>query len=678
MSRRLRHRGTRCLAALVLALSLATPASAASRVFDARGTLITELRGRGEHAHVRLTDISPMLQKAVIAVEDSRFYDHRGIDLRGVARALVVDVLKGGRVQGGSTITQQLVKNRLQNRQKTLQRKVNEALMAIELEQQHSKDEILEMYLNEVYWGSGATGIEEAAQTYFRHSCRSMSLSEAALLAGMLKGPERYNPFRNPDLAFDRASVVLDRMVETGAISEEEADRARRRKPAMPRSPGEIGKAPYFLQYLTSRMSPLLESQGINPYRDDLTIHTTLDLPTQAIAEEVISDLVRTQGPKFGFDQAALVALNPSTGAVLAMVGGSGYRESPYNRATTALRQPGSTFKPFVYLTAFLRGTSSELRENDTPVTYKGANGKPYTPKNYRGEKEGTMTLRRALELSNNVITTKLLNRLGPASVIEVARKAGLVSPMQETLSLGLGAYEVTPLELAHAYATLAREGVRTGIRIIDDPEARLSPASESASGSLATLRMEPWACRAVQHGNRPVPIPRVESVRVFEAGPVRLLTDVMRGVILRGTGTAANPGRPAAGKTGTTSDSRDAWFVGYTPQLVTVIWVGNDDNHKMHRNVAGGTVVAPAWKRFVTRALARVPVMNFAAPPAIAAPPPAIASPSARSGRTTLSTPRPVAPSADVPATDVPATSVPPLPPEGDPALVEEPEGDL
>jgi penicillin-binding protein 1A len=672
MTGHLRLRGTACLAAVVLATSLASPAWSASRVYDARGTLITELRGRGQHAHVPLADISPLLQKAVIAVEDSRFYDHRGIDLRGVARALVVDVLRGGRVQGGSTITQQLVKNRLQNRRKTLQRKVNEALMALELEQQHSKDEILEMYLNEVYWGSGATGIEEAAQTYFRHSCRSMTLQEAALLAGMLKGPERYNPFRNPELAFSRSSVVLDRMTETGVITAEEADRARRKRPVMPRSPGEIGKAPYFLQYLTNRLGPLLEAQGINPYRDDLTIHTTLDLPTQAIAEDVITDLVRTQGPRFGFDQAALVALNPSTGGILAMVGGSGYRESPYNRATTALRQPGSTFKPFVYLTAFLRGISSELREDDTPVTYRGANGKPYTPRNYRGEKEGTMTLRRALELSNNVITTKLLNRLGPASVIEVARKAGLSSPMQETLSLGLGAYEVTPLELAHAYATLAREGVRTGVRVLEESDPGLPPSPAASASSPALVRMEPWSCRAITLGDRPVPVPRVEAVRVFEAAPVRLLTDVMRGVILRGTGTAANPGRPAAGKTGTTSDSRDAWFVGYTPQLVTVIWVGNDDNHKMHRNVAGGTVVAPSWKRFVTRALARVPVLNFAPPPAIAAPAP-VASGSTRPAKPPSTSSRPV-----VVTTPQPVVSAPPPPSEGDPDLVEEAEGDF
>ena len=647
------------LLALTFCLLIPTAgAMAATRVYDARGTLVTELRGRGQHAQVRLADISPTLQKAVLAVEDARFYEHRGIDLRGMARALVVDLMRGGKVQGGSTLTQQLVKNRLKNRQKTLQRKVNEALLALELEQQHSKDEILEMYLNEVYWGSGATGIEEASQTYFKHACRSLTLSEAALLAGMLKGPERYNPFRNADLAFKRQSIVLDRMVETGFITEDEATRARRQRPQMPRTPGEVGKAPYFLQYLTSRLGPVLETQGLNLYEQDLTIHATLDLPTQAIAEEVISDLVKTQGPKFGFDQAALVAINPSTGAVLAMVGGSGFRESPYNRASTALRQPGSTFKPFVYLAAFVQGISPEVRESDAPVTYRGANGKPYTPRNYRGEKEGTMSLRRALELSNNVITTKLRHRLGPARVVEVARRAGIVSPLQETLSLGLGAYEVTPLEIAHAYATLARDGIRTGVRVTEDPD--LDTASMPATGSQRpeTIRTEPWSCRGVYLGNRAVYVPHVEAIRAIEPGPVRILTDVLRGVVLRGTGTAANPGRPAAGKTGTTSDSRDAWFIGYTPQLVTAIWVGNDDNHKMHRNVAGGTIVAPAWRRFVTRALAKVPVRTFETPPVLPAPQPTL-----RPARPAGASPRPSPVSTTEPTID----PVPPPAPEAD-----------
>lgn len=582
----------RVILPLALAFALQAPAAWAgngTEIFDARGQLVTVVRGKEHRIHLPLAEIPQVTRTAVVAIEDSRFYEHHGVDLRGVARALWTDLKARSKVAGGSTITQQLVKNKYLNSQKTLSRKIDEAMLAIEMEQQYSKDQILEMYLNEVYWGHGADGIEAAAQTYFGHSARNLNLSESAMLAAMLKGPERYSPYRHPEQAFERQHVVLDRMAELGAITKEDAERAKRQKLNLPGAPGQVEKAAYFTSYLISQLSSRFGSDQV--LHGNLKIQTTLDLATQEVAEKLIRQLVANYGPRYRFNQAALVAMNPSTGAILAMVGGANYRESEYNRAVLAHRQPGSTFKPLVYLTAFNEGFPETATMSDQVVTYQ-VNGRAYTPKNYRGEKEGTMSLRRALELSNNVITTKLLNQVGPEHVIETARKLGVVSPLQPTLSLGLGAYEVTPLELASVYGVLATNGLRT------EP--------------ITYWNVRDGAGRLL-HEQRP------SLQRVYEEAPVRLLTDVLRGVITRGTGTAANPGRPAAGKTGTTSDSRDTWFVGYTPQMVVAIWAGNDDNSKMSSNAAGGVVVAPTWSKFVKSALKKVPVVNFASPQLVA-----------------------------------------------------------
>lgn len=580
--------------ALPLALAFTLQAQAAwagngTEIYDTRGQLITVVRGKERRIHLQLREIPQVTRTAVLAIEDSRFYEHNGVDLRGVARALWTDLKARSKVAGGSTITQQLVKNKYLNSEKTLSRKLDEARLAIEMEQQYSKDQILEMYLNEVYWGHGATGIEAAAQTYFGHSARTLSLPESAMLAALLKGPERYSPYRHPQRATERQHVVLDRMAELGAITKEEAQRAKRRKLNLPGAPGEMEKAAYFTSYLVNQLSSRFGEDQV--LHGNLKIQTTLDLATQEVAEKLIKQLVATYGPRYRFNQAALVAMNPSTGAILAMVGGSSYRTSEYNRAVLAHRQPGSTFKPLVFLTAFNQGISATATMSDQVVTYQ-VNGHAYAPQNYRGEKEGTMTLRRALELSNNVITTKLLNQIGPEKVIETARRLGVVSPLQPTLSLGLGAYEVTPLELASVYGVLATNGLRT------------EPISY-------------WNVRDA--AGRLLDAQRPSLQRVYDEAPVRLVTDALRGVIIRGTGTAANPGRPAAGKTGTTSDSRDTWFVGYTPQLVVAIWAGNDDNSKMSRNAAGGTVVAPTWSKFVKATLKKVPVVNFAPPLPIA-----------------------------------------------------------
>ncbi len=618
----------RPLLPIVLALSLVAHAPSAwagngTEIYDTRGKLITVVRGKQRRIHMPLHAIPEVTREAVIAIEDSRFYDHGGIDIRSLGRALWTDIKAGAKVQGGSTITQQLVKNKYLNSDKTLQRKLDEAVLAMELERKYSKDQILEMYLNEVYWGHGAYGIEAAAQTYFGHSARTLNLQESALLAALLKAPEAYSPYRNREKALARQRVVLSRMAELGYVSKAEADRAKRARLNLPGQPGRWNKAAYFTSYLVNQLKNRYGEDAV--LHGDLKVQTTIDLATQELAEKLVSDLVQRYGKRFRFDQASLVAINPQTGGIVAMVGGEDFRKSEYNRAVLAQRQPGSTFKPFVYLTAFAQGLSPELKMSDAPVTYS-VFGKPYTPRNYRGEKDGTITLRRALELSNNVITVKLLNQVGPAAVIETARRAGITSPLQPTLSLGLGSYEVTPLELASAYGVFAANGVR------NEPVAYWN--LRDGHGRM----LEQW---------RPNP------QRVIDEAPVRVLNDVLRGVVTRGTGTAANPSRPAAGKTGTTTDSRDAWFVGYTPQLVVAVWVGNDDNSKMASSAAGGVVAAPTWKKFVQTALKKVPVTNFAPPmqakPATASAP-VPSTPSVQPGATDSEVPPATEATDDVP----------------------------
>lgn len=581
---------------IALAVSLllsAQPAKAGvgTEIYDARGRLVTVVRGKERTLYLPISEIPQVTRMAVIAIEDSRFYEHHGVDLRGLARAIWTDLRTHGKAEGASTITMQLVKEKYLTSAKTWSRKIDQAMMALEMEQKYSKDQILEMYLNESYWGHGAIGIEAAAETYFGHSARTLDLAESALLAGLLKGPEHYSPYHNLKDCIERQHVVLDRMAELGIISQGDADRAKRVRLRLPGAPGEAYQAGYFTSYLVNQLIARYGTDAV--LRGDMKIQSTMDLETQEAAEKMVHQLVSRYGPRYHFDQAALVALNPTTGAILAMVGGASYKESQYNRAIFAHRQPGSTFKPFVYLTAFSKGIPATTTMTDQVVTYM-VNGHAYAPHNYQGEKEGTMTLRRALELSNNVVTIKLLNQIGPQSVVETARRIGITSPLRPTLSLGLGAYEVTPLELAAAYSVFAANGLR------NEPIAYWNV--RDASGH--TLE---------EHHASPQ--------RVFDEAPIRLLTDCLRGVVTHGTGTAAAIGRPVAGKTGTTSDSRDAWFVGYTPQLVVALWVGNDNNHKMARSAAGGVVAAPTWGRFVKTVLKKVPVVNFLPPTSFSVP---------------------------------------------------------
>ncbi len=575
------------MALLILALMPALPADAGmgTEILDWKGRRIALVRGTAKQKDVPLASIPLITRQAVVAIEDSRFYSHFGVDIRGTARALFTNLQEGRAAEGGSTITQQVARILYLSQEKTLQRKVNEAMFALKLEREYTKDQILEIYLNRAYWGHGAEGIEAAAQTYFGKSCRRLTLPESAMLAGLLQRPEGLTPLRNPEAATKRQHVVLDRMAELKLISKADAAKAKRKKLRFAPSPERSHQAPYFTANLVNQLTNRYGDDAI--FRGDLKVWTTLDLDLQKQAEKQIAALVKSQGKRYQFDQAALVAIDPRSGYVRAMVGGADYQKSQFNRAVSAKRQPGSTFKPFVYLTAFAQGISPEATASDAVVSYPQAGGKPWTPRNYDNEKLGVVSLRKALEHSNNVITVKLLREIGTVGVIDNAHRFGVTTPLTTDLSLGLGTSVVTPLELTASYGVLAADG----------------------------MKAEPMTYfRITDAKGRVVEEVRPQAYRVMPETPVRELNSVLQGVVTRGTAKRAAIGRPAAGKTGTTNDYRDAWFVGYVPQLVTGIWIGNDDN-SVTKRATGGAVCAPVWASFMKAALKSEPPMPFPLP---------------------------------------------------------------
>lgn len=570
-------------------VTLYQPPSQATRVYAANGELIASLY-RENRAYVRLSEIPRVLQQAVVAIEDERFYQHRGVDPRAILRAAWRNLTRQAVVEGGSTITQQLARNLFLSSRRTLDRKLQEMLLAVEIERRLTKDEILERYLNQVYFGNGAYGVEMASRLFFGKSVREVTLPEAALLAGVIQAPARYSPFENFEAAKRRQEVVLDRMVELGYVSRQQAEEAKKvplRLTSGPRNLGLVGvRAPYFVSYLLPYLVERYGEEAV--YNGGLRVYTTLDTRLQALAQEVVArgvEEARRAGLRV--TQGALVAIEPGSGRILAMVGGVDFQRSQFNRAWQARRQPGSAFKPFVYTAALEHGVSPERVLLDSPVEYRIAGWGYWKPKNYDGTYWGPVSLRVALEQSRNVPAVRMLAELGPQAVIDTARRMGIRSPLQPNLSLALGTSEVTPLEMAAAFATLAAGGVYAEpVAITKVTDARGRVLEEVRPQRRLALRPE----------------------------VAYLMTDLLRGVILRGTGRAADPGRPAAGKTGTTDDYRNAWFVGYTPELAVAVWVGNDDNSPTNR-VVGGSVPARLWARFVKRALAGRPPAEFPVP---------------------------------------------------------------
>jgi penicillin-binding protein 1A len=572
--------------------TLYAPPSEATRIYAATGEVIASLF-RENREFVPLDEIPLSLRQAVIAIEDERFYRHRGVDARGTLRAVWRNLLAGEVREGGSTITQQLARAVFLSQKRVLSRKVAEMMLALEIERRLTKDEILERYLNQVYFGNGAYGVELASQVYFGKPARHLTLAESALLAGIIRAPSVYNPFHNLPLALERQRVVLRRMAELGYLTPEQARTAAAQpvRLAAERNAGLLGiRAPYFVSYI---LPALLQRYGEDVvYSGGLRVYTTVDPRLQALAEKAVrAGLDEARRLNLNVSQGALVALDPATGAIRAMIGGYDFSSSQFNRAWQARRQPGSAFKPFIYATALARGIPPTRIIVDEPVSYEIRGARPadriWTPRNYDGTYRGPVTLRYALEHSINIPAIKTLAEVGPQAVIDTARRMGITSPLEPVLSLALGTNDVTPLEMASAYGTLATLGIRAepfGILKVVDRDGQVLE----------------------EH------TPRRQLA--LSADVAYVLTDLLKGVILRGTGTAASIGRPAAGKTGTTDDYRNAWFVGYTPQLVAAVWVGNDDNTPMRR-VVGGTVPARIWAAFMRAALADRPAEDWTPP---------------------------------------------------------------
>jgi len=538
-------------------------------ILDEHGALIAN-RGDTGGAAVRLADLPPYLPKAFIAIEDRRFYSHFGIDPFGISRALFHNLAGGGMVQGGSTLTQQLAKNLFLTQERTFSRKIQEAILALWLEHKYSKDQILELYLNRVYFGAGAYGVEAASQKYFGHSARAITLPEAAMLAGLMKAPSKLAPNRNPKGAAERAQQVIEAMREADFITDAMA-RLALTHPAQPiRDPTERSTN-YAADYVMDTLS-----DTIGAVDEDITITTTLDAGLQALAEAALGEALDRKGTAFDVDQGALVAMAPD-GAIKALVGGRNYAESQFNRAVAAKRQPGSAFKPFVYLTALEAGLTPDTMREDAPINVRG-----WQPENYGHQYFGPVTLTRALSQSLNTVAVRLGLEVGPKAVIRTAHRLGITSELAANPSIALGTSEVSPLEIVTAYTAFANGGL--GV------EPEIITRVKTASGKLLYQR------KVANKG------------RVIDPVYLSMMNRMMQETLLTGTARKGSvPGWQAAGKTGTSQDWRDAWFIGYTSHLVTGVWLGNDDASPT-RKASGGSLPVDIWSRFMRGAHQGVP----------------------------------------------------------------------
>ncbi|HEY9747504.1 MAG TPA: penicillin-binding protein 1A [Allocoleopsis sp.] len=557
-------------------------------IYDIKGKELASLHGEANREVVKLDQISPILKRAVLAMEDSHFYMHHGINPNSVGRALLINWEKSSVVEGGSTLTMQLVKNLFLKPERKFSRKIAEAVMAIRLEQIFTKDQILEMYLNQIYWGHNNYGIQTAAESYFSKSADKLNLAESAMLAGLIQSPEEYSPFVNLKVAKERQAIVLNRMENLGWITPAEAEAARKQKLNIGKlTSWRTSKLPFITEAVVAELNERFGRDAV--LKGGMRVQTTIDTDFQKMAEETVARShanVRYRG--LYADQVALAAVDPRTHFVKALVGGVSYKKSQFNRAIQSKRQPGSAFKPFVYYTAFASGKygpSSTVM--DTPVSYRDGSGW-YSPRNYGGGYSGAVTIRTALAQSLNVPAVKLGRGVGLDKVIETCRTLGIKSPMEPVTSLPLGAIGLTPLEMAGAYATFASNGWYSDTTII----VRVTDTSGNVlldNTPKPRLVLDPWATAS--------------------------LTNVLQGVINGGTGKSAQIGRPAAGKTGTTSSERDVWFVGYTPQLSTAVWIGNDNNRPLGGGATGGGFAAPIWRNFMLKALKNEPVQYFPSP---------------------------------------------------------------
>ena len=543
------------------------------QIVDLQGRPLAR-RGDLAGAPIPLKEMPGYVPKAFVAIEDRRFYDHYGVDPYGIGRAAFANILHRGVAQGGSTITQQLAKNLFLTQERTFKRKIQEALLALWLERKFSKAQLLELYINRVYFGSGAYGIEQASQYYFGKSARNISVAEAALLAGVVKSPSRLAPSRNFDGAEQRAKSVLAAMAELKFISAS-SERTALAHPPRIVAQANTGSVNYAADWVMDALNDTL-----GHVEEDVVVQTTIDATLQASAEKSLIDELAQKGEKNGVAQGAVVAMTPD-GAVRALVGGRNYVESQFNRAVAAKRQPGSAFKAFVYLAALEHGLTPDTVREDKPINVKG-----WQPENYGHEYYGPVTLTKALALSLNTVSVRLTLEMTPMAVIRTAYRLGISSKLEPNASIALGTSEVSMLELVGAYAPFANGGYAIVPRVIEKITA--------SNGKVL------YARSAQQLG------------RIIDARYVAMMNSMMAETMTIGTAHKATlPGWPTAGKTGTSQDFRDAWFIGYTAHLVTGVWLGNDDGTPT-KHVTGGSLPVEVWSRFMRGAHQGVPVASL------------------------------------------------------------------
>lgn len=563
-----------------------------SQVFDIHGRLITTLHSDQNRLPIDINKVPPNLQNAFIAAEDNRFYDHIGIDPIGIVRAVITNFTNRGIAQGGSTITQQLAKNAFLSQEQTLKRKIQEAMLALEIERKYSKKEILEMYMNQIYFGQGAYGIQTAAKTYFDKDVSELTLKQCAMLAGLPKSPNYYSPFNNLNEAKNRTNTVIDQMVKYGYISQTdgEAAKADDLELTKKKQTSENAETASFIDYVSQQVAAKYGDDAL--YKEGLKIYTTMDAEKQHAAVRALRHLPDNYRDKNGLlqPQAAIVSIDPKTGHILAMVGGRG--QDSFNRASMAVRQPGSAFKPFVYMTALQHDMTPATTIEDKPVTYGG-----WSPQNAGKSFSGTMTLSDALANSVNTVAVQLADKVGTSRIIANAKKMGITTldKKDDNLAMALGGLTrgVTPLEMASAYGTFANKGVHVKptaiIKILDRNGNVIEDETSHSHNETKTQVMT--------------------EKEAYE------ITYMLEGVITHGTGTAAAISRPAAGKTGTTDNNVDAWFVGYTPDIVTAVWIGDDTGAHSLGEVYGGTIPAEIWRDYMSSATEDAKSSEFSVP---------------------------------------------------------------
>ena len=568
---------------------------ASSQFFDAKGNLITTVDSEEDRIPVTLDKTPKNLQHAFLAAEDIRFYEHGGIDFRGIGRAIYT-YIRWGEVQGGSTITQQLAKNYFLTQEQTLSRKLHEAFIALQIEQKYTKNEILEMYMNQIYFGQGSYGVETAANTYFGKHVQDLDLAQCAMIAGIPKSPNYYSPLSNPKAAKERQKTVLEQMAKYGFITKEQADEAYA-EPLTYKSLNESpGSKKYFIDYVIQLLVDKFGPDAV--YKQGLKVYTTLDPDMQKAAEKAAAQTPTyyTDSNKLKQPQSSIVAVDPKTGFIKAMIGGRGTDQ--FNRAVMAERQPGSAFKPFVYMNAFEQGATPSDTVQDSPIPGD------WNPQNYDRSFHGTVTYRTALTYSYNVPAVKVAMKYGPEKIVKLAKKFGITTLVDDdenaVIALGGLTHGVTPLEMAGAYGGIANMGKFNKptpiIKILD------------RNGKVL-----------YEHKANPTQVVKPETAYIM----ISMMEDVMT----RGTGRGAAINRPCAGKSGTTSDYHDAWFVGFTPDLACAVWIGDDNNDSLG-GMTGGGEPATLWRTFMSNALADTPASDFDKPDGFKMPAPKYEAP--------------------------------------------------